>query len=329
MDENEQKEPMTESAAEAEKQTQEEIKQEEPKQEDAGQEDAGKLTESLRVRKIGYMKQQVERQRAAEDLLTEQIMEEQRILDETLGEIDDQIACTEKSRKYNREMQEELNARVYGMHGISGDKIQGMQESKSAYYRGCAFSLFFLSVVLTLLCGFLHGFSADVTLFMLCYTAIEGALLAKDEKRSRWLAFLCRVLYLLMFPAMMVLFVCYELGYPEYGQFLPFMTAGGIVIVILAVASVFLYDPYRKDKKRLRTARNYMSDIEKLARKEINKNRKIRDREEKKSRRLRKKENRKSRKKSCVKSDEKKENRSGKNERAGNRNRKKRDCRMK
>ena len=271
MDENEQKETMTEPA-EAAEQMQEETKQEDEK----------KLTESLRVRKIGYMKQQVERQRAAEDLLTEQIMEEQRILDETLGEIDDQIACTEKSRKYNREMQEELNARVYGMHGISGDKIQGMQESKSAYYRGCAFSLFFLSVVLTLLCGFLHGFSADVTLFMLCYTAIEGALLAKDEKRSRWLAFLCRVLYLLMFPAMMVLFVCYELGYPEYGQFLPFMTAGGIVIVILAVASVFLYDPYRKDKKRLRTARNYMSDIEKLARKEINKNRKIRDREEKK-----------------------------------------------
>ena len=284
MDENEQKEPMTESAAEAEKQTQEEIKQEDEK----------KLTESLRVRKIGYMKQQVEKQRAAEDLLTEQIMEEQRILDETLGEIDDQIACTEKSRKYNREMQE---ARVYGMHGISGDKIQGMQESKSAYYRGCAFSLFFLSVVLTLLCGFLHGFSAEVTLFMLCYTAIEGALLAKDEKRSRWLAFLCRVLYLLMFPAMMVLFVCYELEYPEYGQFLPFMTAGGIVIVILAVASVFLYDPYRKDKKRLRNAKNYMSDIEKLARKEINKNRKIRDREEKKEQKAAEKREQKEQKK--------------------------------
>ena len=318
MDEKEQKEPMTEPA-EAAEQTQEETKQEDEK----------KLTESLRVRKIGYMKQQVERQRAAEDLLTEQIMEEQRILDETLGEIDDQIACTEKSRKYNREMQEELNARVYGMHGISGDKIQGMQESKSAYYRGCAFSLFFLSVILTLLCGFLHGFSADVTLFMLCYTAIEGALLAKDEKRSRWLAFLCRVLYLLMFPAMMVLFVCYELGYPEYGQFLPFMTAGGIVIVILAVASVFLYDPYRKDKKRLRTARNYMSDIEKLARKEINKNRKIRDREEKKEQKAAEKREQKEQKKSCVKSEEKKENRSGKNERTGNRNRKKRDCRMK
>lgn len=296
MDENEQKEPMTEPA-EAAEQTQEEIKKEEPKQADTKQEDEKKLTESLRVRKIGYMKQQVERQRAAEDLLTEQIMEEQRILDETLGEIDDQIACTEKSRKYNREMQEELNARVYGMHGISGDKIQGMQESKSAYYRGCAFSLFFLSVVLTLLCGFLHGFSADVTLFMLCYTAIEGALLAKDEKRSRWLAFLCRVLYLLMFPAMMVLFVCYELGYPEYGQFLPFMTAGGIVIVILAVASVFLYDPYRKDKKRLRTARNYMSDIEKLARKEINKNRKIRDREEKKEQKAAEKREQKEQKK--------------------------------
>ena len=308
MDENEQKEPMTEPA-EAAEQTQEEIKKEEPKQADTKQEDEKKLTESLRVRKIGYMKQQVERQRAAEDLLTEQIMEEQRILDETLGEIDDQIACTEKSRKYNREMQEELNARVYGMHGISGDKIQGMQESKSAYYRGCAFSLFFLSVVLTLLCGFLHGFSADVTLFMLCYTAIEGALLAKDEKRSRWLAFLCRVLYLLMFPAMMVLFVCYELEYPEYGQFLPFMTAGGIVIVILAVASVFLYDPYRKDKKRLRNAKNYMSDIEKLARKEINKNRKIREREEKKEQKEQKKKLREKRREERKQKREERKNR--------------------
>ena len=39
MDENEQKEPMTEPAAEAEKQTQEEIKKEEPKQADTKQED--------------------------------------------------------------------------------------------------------------------------------------------------------------------------------------------------------------------------------------------------------------------------------------------------
>lgn len=241
-----------------------------------------RLRETLRLRKTDYVRQQVEKQRAAEDLLTEQIAEEQRILDEVLYTIDDNMNRTEESRKYNKEMQEEINARIYGMHGITGDKMQGMEESRNAYYRGCAFSLFLLSVILTLLCGFLHGFAAEITLFMLSYTGIEGALLSKEDRRGRWLSLLCRVLYLFMFPAMMVIFVCYELGYPEYGQFLPWMVAGGVVIVILAVSSVFLYDPYRKDKKRVRNAKNYISDIEKLAKKEVHKNRKIRDREEKK-----------------------------------------------
>ena len=189
------------------------------------------LRESLRLRKSTYMKQQVEKQRAAEDLLTDQIMAEQKILDEILDSIDDNIERTEESRKYNKEVQDEINARIYAMHGITEDKMQGMRESKNAYYRGCAFSLFLLSVVLILLCGFLHGFSAEITLFMLAYTGLEGALLSKDEKRSRWLAILCRVLYLFIFPAMMVMFVCYELGYPEYEQFLPYMQSVSVVPV--------------------------------------------------------------------------------------------------
>ena len=254
------------------------------------------LRESLRLRKSTYMKQQVEKQRAAEDLLTDQIMAEQKILDEILDSIDDNIERTEESRKYNKEVQDEINARIYAMHGITEDKMQGMRESKNAYYRGCAFSLFLLSVVLILLCGFLHGFSAEITLFMLAYTGLEGALLSKGEKRSRWLAILCRVLYLFIFPAMMVMFVCYELGYPEYEQFLPYMVIGGLVILILAVASVFLYDPYRKDKRRMRSAKNHISDIEKLAKKELKKNRKLQEREEKKEQKAQEREEKKEQK---------------------------------
>ena len=244
--------------------------------------EARTLRESLRLRKADYMKQQVEKQRAAEDLLSKQISEEQRILDELLESMDDNIERTEESRKYNKEIQENLNAHIYAMHGITEDKMQGMRECKYAYYRGCAFSLFLLSVVLIGLCGILHGFQAEVTLFMLAYTAVEGALLSQEGKRAKWLEICCRVLYLCMFPVMMAMFICYELGYPEYEFFLPYAVAAGILILILATASVFLYDPYRKEKRQLRSAKNHISDIEKAAKKEVKKEQKSQKKKEKK-----------------------------------------------
>lgn len=250
------------------------------------------LRESLRLRKTDYLKQQVEKQRAAEDLLSQQISEEQKILDEWMDSIDDNIERTEESRKYNKEVQDSLNARIYAMHGITGDKMQGMRECKNAYYRGCAFSLFLLSAVLIVLCGILHGFQAEITLFMLAYTALEGALLSQEGKRAGWLEVCCKILYLFIFPVMMVMFICYELGYPEYDLFLPYVVVVGIAILILATASVFLYDPYRKDKKRMRDAKNHISEIEKIARKEVRKNQKVREKEEKKELKLQKKQER-------------------------------------
>ena len=34
------------------------------------------------------------------------------------------------------------------MHGISEDKLQGMEERRNAWYQGAAFALFFLSLIL-------------------------------------------------------------------------------------------------------------------------------------------------------------------------------------
>lgn len=254
------------------------------------------LRESLRLRKTDYLKQQVEKQRAAEDLLSRQISEEQKILDEWMDSIDDNMERTEESRKYNKEIQQSINTHIYAMHGITEDKMQGMRECKNAYYRGCAFSLFLLSVVLIVLCGVLHGFQADVTLFMLAYTAAEGALLSQEGKRAGWLHVCCRILYLFMFPMMMVMFICYELGYPEYDLFLPYAVIAGLIILILATASVFLYDPYRKDKKRIRDAKSHISEMERIARKEVRKNQKIREKEEKKEQKQQEKAERKERK---------------------------------
>lgn len=98
------------------------------------------------------------------------------------------------------------------MNGITEDKLKGMREYKNAYYQGCAFSLFLLSVVMIGICGVLHGFESQICLFMIACTGVEGALLAQDKWRNKLVNILCKLLYLMVFPVMMVIFVCYELN---------------------------------------------------------------------------------------------------------------------
>lgn len=237
--------------------------------------------ENLRIRKAEWIQEQIVRQRDAEDALFAQIQQEQKVLDELKMSMDQNMETTRQARKYNREFQENMNAQVYAMYGITTDKLQGMREYRNAYYQGCAFALFFLSMVLVALCGFLHGFQSEICLFMIAFSGIEGALLTRENRRGRLLNLCCKILYLLMFPLMMVIFVCYELKYPEYELFLPIFSIFGIAVLLIGTLSYFLYNPYREDRRVVEEAKDTIRTIEKTARKEVRKSRKSREKAEK------------------------------------------------
>ncbi len=250
------------------------------------------VRESMRVQKTEYIRQQMRRRQESEDALMVQLLEEQRVIDGLQKKINENLEQTEEASKYNKEFKESMNAQIYALHGISEDKLEGMREYKNAYYQGSAFSLFLLSAAMIVLCGMLHGFQSQICVFMLAYTGIEGALLAQKQKRWKMVDWLCKLLYLLMFPAMMVMFVCYELAYSKYRILMPYATIAGTGILIFAAISYFLYSPYRKVKKHVREAKNHIEDIEKIARKEVRKNEKARIKQEKKVRKELKKEDR-------------------------------------
>ena len=272
-------------------------------------EEKANLKESLRIQKSQWIKEQIKRQREAEDAVLEQMIEEQRVIDGLNSDINENLDRTRESRKFNQEFQEvdfmeanNLNqvpnkisfAKKIGysiggateMNGITEDKLKGMREYKNAYYQGCAFSLFLLSVVMIGICGVLHGFESQICLFMIACTGVEGALLAQDKWRNKLVNILCKLLYLLVFPVMMVIFVCYELKYPEYDLFLPYFAMGIVVVLIIGTAAFFFYDPYKQDKKRVKNAKDYISEVEKIAKKQVKKNQKLRAKEEKKNQKI-------------------------------------------
>ncbi|MDD6305537.1 MAG: hypothetical protein PUA75_01095 [Clostridiales bacterium] len=222
-----------------------------------------------RIGKVLKLQEEVERQNELEQLRSKRIRQEQEYIDKMLQSVEENLKNTKEEQKINEEFEAHIRTEIYRMHGISEDKLQGMTERKTAWYQGAAFSLFFLSIVMIVLCGLLHGFGSELCIFMAFYTAIEGTLLSNGRKQSVILEGLIKVLYLLLFPVMMVVFVCYELGFEEYQILVPIFVIAGVAVLILGAISYFLYDPYRVDRRNKKKAQNYIKEMEKTALKEV------------------------------------------------------------
>lgn len=246
--------------------------------------------ESLRVQKAQWVKEQVEKQREYEDEIRETLLEEQKILDEMKRSTEEHVERTREMRQYNEENRKQIQEQVYALNGLSEDKLQGMREYKNAYYQGLALALFLLSIALVGLCGYLHGFDSEITLFMIACSGIGGALLSQENKRGKLLDTICRFLYFWMFPMMLVIFVCFELGFQEYEMLLPVFAMAGTIILVVGTGAYFVYNPYRKEKKKIRNAKADLKEIEQEAEKAVKKNQKRRKKEEARLSRIRKRE---------------------------------------
>ena len=222
-----------------------------------------------RIGKVRKLEEEVKRQNELEQLRTRRIRKEQEYIEQMSKAVEDHLRNTKEEQRYNEEFERLIRKDVYQMHGISEDKLQGMTEYRYALYRGTAFGMFFLSLILTGICGYLHGFGSELCIFMAFYTAIEGTLLNNGKRQQAILDVLTRILYLLLFPAMLIVFVCYELEFTEYALIVPALTIAGVVLLLLGAVSYFLYDPYRLDRKNHKKANRYIRDIEKAAIKEV------------------------------------------------------------
>lgn len=221
------------------------------------------MVKNPRIGKVRKLEEEVRRQNELEQLRTKRIRKEQEYIEQMSKAVEDHLRNTREEQRYNEEFERLIRKDVYRMHGISEDKLQGMTEYRNAWYQGTAFGMFFLSLILTGICGYLHGFGSELCIFMAFYTAIEGTLLTNGKRQHALLDMVTRILYLLLFPAMLIVFVCFELGFTEYGIVVPVLTIAGVVILVLGAVSYFVYDPYRLDRKNHKKADRYIRDIEK------------------------------------------------------------------
>ncbi len=248
---------------------------------------------NTRIGKVLKLQEEAERQNELERQRSRRIRQEQEYIDKMITSVEKNLRSTREEQKYNEEFEQQIREQIYRMHGISEDKLFGMKEARKAWYQGAAFALFFLSLALIVLCGALHGFGSELCIFMAFYTAIEGTLLSNGRKQSVLLDALIKVLYLLLFPVMMVAFVCYEMGFEEYDWLVSIFTVTGVIVLMIGAVSYFLYDPYRVDRRNRKKADSYIREMEKTALKEVRLKEKTFEKQERKREKQAKKEEKK------------------------------------
>lgn len=246
--------------------------------------------ESIRVQRAAWVDEQVKIQRDIEDNVRETMLEEQRLLNERNKSIESDMERNRELRRYNDDCADALNAQVYALHGLTQDKMQGMREYRNAYYQGCALILFILSMALTVLSGYMYGITAPITLFMLSAAGLEGALLSQEGKRGKLLDFLCRIMYLPIFPAMLVLYICYVQNMPIYSELMSVYAIVAFAALIIGTGAYFVYNPYHGEKSCVRAAKSDLKELEQIARKAVKKNRKNRKKQEARLSKLEKRE---------------------------------------
>ncbi len=120
------------------------------------------MVKNPRIGGMGKLEEEVRRQNELEQLRTKRIRKEQEYIEQMSKAVEDHLRNTREEQRYNEEFERLIRKDVYRMHGISEDKLQGMTEYRNAWYQGTAFGMFFLLLILTGICGYLHGFGSEL-----------------------------------------------------------------------------------------------------------------------------------------------------------------------
>ena len=235
---------------------------------------------SLQIQKAAWIREELEKRRAQEDQLLQQILREQQMLQELDEDMDQNMAHAKEGRRYREDMKARVDDRVYEMHDLSADKREGMREYGYAYRRGYALAMVFFSLALCVFAGYLHGIASQTCLVLMFFTGVQAAILVHKKQCPKFWQFVCDVFSALIFPGMLILFIGCELHYSYYERALPYCLAVGLFLLALTTASYFLYDPYRSARRRVGDAKSMIRSIERSAKKQVKKNQKQQAKEE-------------------------------------------------
>jgi hypothetical protein len=222
-----------------------------------------------KIGKVLALEEDAKKQYELELERKKKIQVEQEYVNQMIENVERHLASTREEERLNSEFERKIQTEIYRMHGISEDKLEGMEERDNAIFQGIALATFIISILIFALCSYLHGITSEISIFTAFFTAIEGTLLSKGKKENKILETIIRTIYMILLPVIIVAFILFEANPAMYALIMPYCIAVGVVILMVGAISYFIYNPYRTAKQNRRKADSYIREMEKVARKDV------------------------------------------------------------
>ncbi len=146
-----------------------------------------------------------------------------------------------------------------------GRQAGGHKEYRNALFRGEAFIVFCISVIMAAIVAYAYGPTSQLCLYVLMCVGAEGALLSQKRKN-------------ILFFIPLILIAAEMAGYKLYPQYLEYVTMAGealaLLLMLIGTVGYFVHNPYRKDRKNIKAAKSDLKELHKVAQKSVKKNKK-------------------------------------------------------
>ena len=104
-----------------------------------------------KIGKVLALEEDAKKQYELELERKKKIQVEQEYVNQMIENVERHLASTREEERLNSEFERKIQTEIYRMHGISEDKLEGMEERDNAIFQGIALATFIISILIFLL----------------------------------------------------------------------------------------------------------------------------------------------------------------------------------
>lgn len=238
-------------------------------------------SEDLIVQEKNWLEERTKAQRDMEDTQREELYQKQKLLEEKRKQQAERLVQNRQMQLYNQMHEAEQADQIYGLNGISLDKVEGMVEYKNALYQGISLAMFIVAIAICVAAYCLCGVESVLFFAMLALTGAQTSILLHEDSgklQGGLYGFTCRVLGIMATPIMALLLVLHQIpgvpmSYVYYG-----CAIFAVALYLIGGGDFFIRNPYKATGRAAKRAKQEIRELKHSAAKTVKKNQKLRHR---------------------------------------------------
>ena len=221
---------------------------------------------ALRQKQQQWNREQELLQQRLHDEEWERIRQEQQLVVQKSHAGTSFVSASRSTQRFYDNCREDMREQIYAAHGLSADRVEGMEEFRSGRFRGLAASAMLAALGMTIAAAILYGMTSYVTLSGLAAMGVEGSLLNAERRAvPAWIRGLCRHFIMIPLAGYLAILICSRDQLLAAQVLVIVFGSIGAVLILFGTGTYLLDNPYRRYRRQWKDARRELKEIHRVS----------------------------------------------------------------